>query len=96
MIIRHATVDDAESIAHVHTTSWRETYGRFVDDPATNPWFDVQRRITMWRSSLEREHSTVVAADETGIVGFAAVQDATEPEAVRPGELRHRRVVVHG
>lgn len=88
MVIRDATVDDAESIAHVHTTSWHETYGRFVDDPATNPWFDVERRITMWRSNLEHEtFATLIAEDESGIIGFAAAQVVTEPDAVRPEEL---------
>jgi hypothetical protein len=42
-VIRQATSDDAASIARLHATSWRETYRRFVDDPDTNPWFDVDR-----------------------------------------------------
>ena len=42
----------------------------------------------MWRSNLEQAtFGTVVAADETGIVGFAAVQATDEPGAVRPEEL---------
>lgn len=87
-VIRPATIDDAAGIARVHATSWRETYGRFVDDPDTDPWFDVDRRVAMWRSNLERaEFVTVVAVDDTGIVGFAAAQAATEPDAVRPEEL---------
>ena len=49
-VTRPARVEDAESIAGVHATSWRETYGRLVDDPDTNPWFDVDRRIGMWRT----------------------------------------------
>lgn len=88
VVVRPATLDDAEGIARVHAGSWRETYGRFVDDPDTDPWFDVRRRIGMWRSNLEQAtFGTVVAADETGIVGFAAVQATDEPGAVRPEEL---------
>lgn len=86
--VRRATTDDAEAIARVHAASWRETYGRFVDDPDTDPWFDVDRRITMWRAELARRAlSTVVATDDSGVIGFAAVQAVSEPDAVRPEEL---------
>lgn len=87
-LIRPATLDDAESIGRVHTLSWRETYGRFVDDPDSSPWFDVERRIEMWRSNLRDEtYATSVAVDKSGIIGFAAVQAATEVDAIRPEEL---------
>lgn len=86
--IRAARPEDAEGIAVVHATSWRETYGRFVDDPDTSPWFDVERRVGMWRQNLaEDTFVTVVAADGDEIVGFAAVQRTPEPEAVRDEEL---------
>ncbi|WP_181373622.1 GNAT family N-acetyltransferase [Microbacterium sp. HMWF026] len=86
--IRTARPEDAEGIAVVHATSWRETYGRFVDDPDTSPWFDVERRVGMWRQNLAEEtFVTVVAADGDEIVGFAAVQRTPEPEAVREEEL---------
>ncbi|WP_416392940.1 MULTISPECIES: GNAT family N-acetyltransferase [unclassified Curtobacterium] len=86
--IRPATAADAEGIARVHTTSWRETYGRFVDDPDSNPWFDLGRRLEMWRGNLAQgAFDAVVAEDATGIVGFAAVQPTSEPDAVRPEEL---------
>jgi len=87
-VTRPATVEDAESIARVHATSWRETYGRLVEDPDTNPWFDVDRRVGMWRTYLEDGvFSTTVAEDPTGVIGFAAAQRAVEPDAVRPEEL---------
>lgn len=86
--IRTARAEDAAGIAVVHATSWRETYGRFVDDPDTSPWFDVERRVGMWRQNLAEEtFVTVVAADGDEIVGFAAVQRTPEPEAVRDEEL---------
>lgn len=90
MPIRSATVHDAGAIARVHAASWRETYGRFVDDPDTNPWFDVDRRVDMWRSMLA-DPSTCrgvrVALDDTGVIGFAAVQPTPGPEAAPPEEL---------
>ena len=96
-VIRPATMDDAASIARLHATSWRETYGRFVDDPDTNAWFDVDRRVSMWSSNLEDQtFTTVVAIAEVGMIGFAAVQTtAEEPAAVRPEELSMLYVLEH-
>jgi len=96
-VIRPASIDDAASIARVHATSWRETYGRFVDDPDTNPWFETDRRIDMWSSNLEDQtFSTVVAVGEAGMIGFAAVQTTADgPEAVRPEELCMLYVLEH-
>ena len=51
-VVRPARPDDALGIARVHAESWRETYGRFVTDPDTSPWFDAGRRVEMWRSNL--------------------------------------------
>ncbi|WP_420367068.1 GNAT family N-acetyltransferase [Curtobacterium sp. L1-20] len=88
-VVRSATIGDAEAIARVHASSWRETCGHLVDDLDSNPWFDVERRIGMWRSNLEGDIlTTMVAVDATGVIGFAAVQNtAEEPDAVRPEEL---------
>lgn len=86
--IRPAVPADAVAIAHVHAASWRETYGHVVDDPDTSPWFDADRRVPMWRENLTGDvFTTVVAEDGSGIVGFAAVQPATDDGAVRPEEL---------
>lgn len=89
--VRPAVLDDAERIAFVHATSWRETYGRFVDDPDHSPWFAVEPRIAMWRTNLiEHTFDTVVALDGDDLVGFAGTH-ATPPTAdeqpVRPEEL---------
>ena len=88
MEIRAARTEDAEAIATVHATSWRETYGRFVDDPDTNGWFAVDRRIGMWRSYLEQGVlTTVVATIGDAVVGFASVQPVADAEAARSEEL---------
>ncbi|PZE90432.1 GNAT family N-acetyltransferase [Curtobacterium sp. MCBD17_008] len=96
-VIRPATIDDAASIARLHATSWRETYGRFVDDPDTNAWFDVDRRVSVWSSNLEDQtFTTVVAIAEAGMIGFAAAQTtAEERAAVRPEELSMLYVLEH-
>lgn len=86
--VRPATFADAELIAFVHATSWRETYGRHVEDPDSSPWFAVEPRIGMWRTNLsEQMLSTEVALDGDDLVGFAAVQPTPGGDAVRPEEL---------
>ena len=86
--LRPARSADGAAIARVHAASWRETYGRFVDDPDTNPWFDVERRIGIWETTLsDAGHATIVAERPAGIVGFASTTPMTEPGAVRPEEL---------
>ena len=92
--IRPAIPADAVAIATVHAQSWRETYGRFVDDPDTNPWFDAERRVGMWRTSLEEQELNVVVADADGsIVGFAATHLTPGADAARPEELQMLYVV---
>lgn len=88
LVVRPAALADAVGIARVHAASWRETYGRFVDDPDTDTWFSVERRVDMWQAILERDASTtVVAEDESGLVGFGATDSTPGPDAVRPEEL---------
>lgn len=92
MPIRSATVHDAGAIAHVHAASWRETYGRVVDDPDTNPWFDVDRRVDMWRSMLAGPSTcrgVRVALDDTGVIGFAAVLPCSRRPDPRPPDPRN-------
>ncbi|KTR08170.1 GNAT family N-acetyltransferase [Curtobacterium luteum] len=91
LTVRPATLADAEQIAFVHATSWRETYWRHVDDPDSSPWFAVEPRIAMWRTNLtEQVLSSVVALDGDEIVGFGAVQPTPTADGgspVRPEEL---------
>jgi ribosomal protein S18 acetylase RimI-like enzyme len=94
--IRPARPEDAEAIATVHTTSWRETYGRFVDDPETSGWFAVDRRIDMWRTSLSHGVSTTfVATIGDDLLGFASVQPVDDKDAVRAEELTMLYVLAH-
>lgn len=89
--VRPAVLEDAERIAFVHARSWRQTYGRFVEDPDSSPWFAVEPRVAMWRTNLtEGTLSTVVGFDGDDLVGFGAAQatpTADDRDPVRPEEL---------
>lgn len=86
--VRPAVRKDAPTIARIHATSWRETYGRFVDDPETSPWFAVDRRIGMWREYIDQGVLTTQVASLGGeMIGFAAVQAVDDPNAPRAEEL---------
>ncbi|MDQ1121580.1 GNAT family N-acetyltransferase [Microbacterium trichothecenolyticum] len=94
--VREAEPADAVAIATVHATSWRETYGRFVDDPETSEWFAVDRRIRMWADDLDAgTFTTMVATIDGEIVGFAAARPTSGPDAARPEELAMLYVVAH-
>jgi len=79
---RQARPADAQSIARLHSDSWRRHYrGAYADtyldgDVATE-------RLAVWRSRLEQPHPrawTVLAVDDEEVIGFAHVmfnEDAT-------------------
>jgi len=97
--IREAMPADAVAIATVHATSWRETYGRFVENPETSGWFAIDRRIRMWSENLDKGiFTTMVATIDGDVVGFAAAQPTSDSEAVRAEELTMLYVVAraHG
>ncbi|MFS0734319.1 GNAT family N-acetyltransferase [Microbacterium sp. 1P10UB] len=88
MRVRPASPADADGIAAVHTTSWRETYGYMVDDEDAGPWFDLGRRTDMWRTNFAvGAFTSHVAIDEGDIVGFGSARPAPDSDAVRPEEL---------
>lgn len=99
VVIRSAVPADAAAIARVHTASWRETYGHFVTDVDTNPWFDGERRLVMWTDSLrEGEFDTTVAEHLDTVICFAAVRATTDADDVRAEELTMLYVIAewHG
>ncbi|MDO8108170.1 GNAT family N-acetyltransferase [Isoptericola sp. b441] len=82
-VIRPATVDDADAIARVHLTSWREAYADVVD-PATLDALDEAARTQTWRETIETRRGSVLVADLEGeIVGFAHVGASRDEDAER-------------
>lgn len=73
IVIRKAEPRDAYAVAHVHVTSWRETYQGIVPDEFLKN-LSIERRAVYWKNSLENpgdEFHHVLAAEVDGsVVGF--------------------------
>jgi GNAT superfamily N-acetyltransferase len=77
LIVRHATLADAEGIARVHTRSWQSAYRGIVSDDYLDAlaW---EKRFEMWSGRLSSPEPTAsnlfVATDVDGPVsGFATI-----------------------
>lgn len=68
MVVRWATVDDAEQLAGVHVETWRAAYtGVLPDDYLAG--LDREARSRWWRKFIHGG-ARVHVADEGGVVGF--------------------------
>jgi GNAT superfamily N-acetyltransferase len=89
-VVRAAGIEDADGIAAVHVTSWRETYRGMVPDAFLEN-LSVARRAAQWRSSLSDPsnvyHRAWVAELNGQIVGFANYGFPQEEDEEFDGEL---------
>ena len=84
ILIREATLQDAEAIAHLHILVWQETYSSIVPQSYLDT-LNVDTRIESWKARLdEPKHHVLVAILDGQICGFArggpvieAVHDST-------------------
>jgi ribosomal protein S18 acetylase RimI-like enzyme len=89
ILIREATVADAEAIAHVHVDSWRETYAGIVSADHLNS-LSREKRAEAWGNMLQEEKSrrSVFVAEEAGVVkGFVNGGPARRADFGFAGEL---------
>jgi ribosomal protein S18 acetylase RimI-like enzyme len=72
-IIRAATVDDCDSIAEVHVTSWQESYPGLIPQQVLDA-LSVPDRNAAWREIFAglRSYPIYVAENEGRIIGFGA------------------------
>ncbi|GAF11533.1 GCN5-related N-acetyltransferase [Bacillus sp. JCM 19046] len=72
MIIREATVDDAQAIAHVHVDSWKTTYAGIVPASFLQK-LSHEKRADMWKTIIPSENGYVTVAEslDRKIIGFA-------------------------
>lgn len=72
MIIRDATISDAEGIAKVHVDSWRTTYKNIISDEFLDK-LSYEQRTKLWLNNISREDNYVFVAEngKGEIIGFA-------------------------
>lgn len=83
MIIRKATVADAESIAKVHVDCWRTTYKNIISEKLlTN--LSYEQRTKLWINNISKEENYVFVAENNNrsIIGFI------DGSSVKPGEYQ--------
>lgn len=91
MLIRPATISDADAIGRVHVQAWQETYrglmpGAYLDA------MSAEERAKGWRERIPtfagRRQALAVALDDEGaIVGFASCGPPRLKELAADGEL---------
>ena len=87
--IRPATPADAPAIAQVRVDAWRTTYKGMIPD-AYLAGMKVEQSTALWEKILTagpNSTSVFVAADERGVVGFAAGNMLAEPKHRLDAEL---------
>ena len=77
-VIRAATEEDADSIAHVHVTSWRSTYRGVVPDEYL-AGLDEAARAVSWREWLGMGVPVFVVVQDGLVVGFISGGPIREP-----------------
>ncbi|MCD4826596.1 MAG: GNAT family N-acetyltransferase [Acholeplasmataceae bacterium] len=83
LIIRKATIDDAEGKGYVHYKSWVETYSTLFSH-------EIMEKITLERSiTLAKEHpeNTYIAIINNKIVGFACCLESRDKDLSNTGEI---------
>jgi RimJ/RimL family protein N-acetyltransferase len=72
-VVRRATAADAEALAHLHLDVWDDAYTGLMPQSILDDRRDeTEARVERWRDILTGDHSTIVAEDDEGLVGFAS------------------------
>lgn len=72
MIIRPATLADADGIAHVHVSAWHDNYRGLIADDIIDA-HTLKRRHALWHKLLTEGRALVFVADDSGTVaGFTS------------------------
>ncbi|MCQ9366755.1 GNAT family N-acetyltransferase [Brevibacterium sp. 50QC2O2] len=87
--IRHPTPADADGLALVHVTGWREAYGDLLPEHFYGTQAMVQRRALWSRGTALPEYvaRTLVAELDGEIVGFALRTPTRDEDSPVPEEL---------
>jgi ribosomal protein S18 acetylase RimI-like enzyme len=86
VVIRQATLDDAEAIAGVHVRTWQRAYDHVF--PAEElAAISVEQRTRSWQTILGRNTRTYVTEVDGEIVGFMGVGPSRDEDGEGVGEL---------
>jgi ribosomal protein S18 acetylase RimI-like enzyme len=79
ILIREATLPDAEDIARAHILAWQETY-RGIAPQAFLDSLDINQRIESWKVRLDQaNHNVFVAVLDGQICGFIGGGPVRQP-----------------
>jgi GNAT superfamily N-acetyltransferase len=71
--IRRAVPADADPLAHLHVDVWDDAYTGLMPQGILDDRREkVAERVERWREILSGDHTTWVAEDSEGLVGFAS------------------------
>lgn len=84
---RRATISDANAIAAVHVSSWRETYRGHLPQPLLDS-LSIEERARLWRFLLGRPELDTYVVEGEVVVAFCNLAPSRDPDA-RPdvGEI---------
>jgi ribosomal protein S18 acetylase RimI-like enzyme len=72
LIVRPATLSDADGVARAHVQAWRESYRELIPQ-ATLDALSVEKRAAQWRHTLGNpDRATFVAEDDGAVCGFVS------------------------
>ena len=88
--LRAARVDDAEEIANVIVSAWRDTYRGLMPDELLDK-LSVEERAARWKKRLADQndpyHRVIVAESNGSVVGFASYGNNLEDDPLYQGEI---------
>jgi GNAT superfamily N-acetyltransferase len=88
VVLREATVDDAEPGARLHIACWREAYGPIADLSRLEEHLaDEAGWAGRWRRQIEEGHAPLLAVTDEGPVGFVMAGPARNPDMPVETEL---------
>ncbi len=88
-VIRRAVPDDAQALADLHIDCWDDAYTglveqHFLDDRRAI----LDERVEHWRDILSGHEPTLVAEDESGLLGFASAGQGRDNDVDLDLELK--------
>jgi len=86
MILRQATPDDVETLAHIHVTAWQETYADLLP-PEVIAAQTIARRRSIWQKMLSQDHGRIWLLDDVGFAHFGPQRETEWRDRGYPEEL---------